>query len=294
MASLEKMLSSRWLIAAVLLLPILSFAQDQEESDLLENPYEQYEDYEIAPQDEDSEDEYYFDEEEYDDEEFEIEEPDYLINRERRAIQEDHGDVADYSESEVEQQGTTDWDKLTEGYDYAEADESFDGPEFDVDMPDVSAPDPIAWQYFLVALTVGVLVFVLFKLLQNQGASNVKVGNLEIELEEAERNIQETELEGLLRRSVDANDYRSALRVRYLMVLKELDALDWIYHRIDKTNWTYVMELGDRAERPAFQRLTNVFEYAWYGNIELTEQDDRLFAKDFGAFLRSIEPRDEG
>jgi len=298
MALPEKMYK-RWLLLLLCLLPIGLWAQDEESViDLDEEEF--FETQEELDQDEDNDDLPDF-EELYEDESYyeEDETVDYIINRERRAIQEDHGDVQGYRSSEI---GTTeqgaDWTKITEGYDYEEASEKEteeveeeERTESAYDWSDresTSDGDPTWWKYLLIVLIAAVVVFVLVKLFQDQGTANVKVANLEVALAEAEENIQETELEALLRQALEEKDYRSALRIRYLMVLKELDGIGWIKHRIHKTNWTYFLEFGEREERPAFKQLTDVFDYTWYGNISLTEKDDRLFASAFGTFLNNL------
>ena len=64
-----------------------------------------------------------------------------------------------------------------------------------------------------------------------------------------------------------AGRFREAVRARYLGTLSFLSARGAIRYERFKTNWEYARDLARTAEefRPGFERLTNDFDYGWYG-----------------------------
>jgi hypothetical protein len=83
-------------------------------------------------------------------------------------------------------------------------------------------------------------------------------------------NIAEADLRTLLRRALDAEDWRGALRLRYLLALQTLAARGAIAWARDKTNRAYVAEVRQAGDAPlarAFADATRVFDYVWYGGL---------------------------
>jgi hypothetical protein len=66
-----------------------------------------------------------------------------------------------------------------------------------------------------------------------------------------------------------AGNYRLAVRLGYLQVLKQLTDLGLIRWQPDKTNHDYLYELPTGPLATAFRQVTQQFEYVWYG-----EHDD--------------------
>ncbi|MCU0449658.1 MAG: DUF4129 domain-containing protein [Bernardetiaceae bacterium] len=64
-------------------------------------------------------------------------------------------------------------------------------------------------------------------------------------------------------------DYRLAVRLHYLRALKKMTDRGLIDWQPFKTNDDYVHELADENLRFGFNRLTLVFDYAWYGEFAL-------------------------
>ncbi len=104
--------------------------------------------------------------------------------------------------------------------------------------------------------------------------------------------IKEVDLDQLLQTALRDGDYRSATRYRYLRLLKKLSALDYIDWKRDKTNRQYVRELraghGNRLAG-AFARITNLFDYCWYGGAPVEEKWHDLVAQEFEAFESRID-----
>jgi hypothetical protein len=67
-------------------------------------------------------------------------------------------------------------------------------------------------------------------------------------------------------------NYRLAIRFLYLQNLKILTDKDIIAWQPNKTNRDYVYELIPTLQQ-TFKHITDVFEYAWYGQLNVSEDD---------------------
>lgn len=83
-------------------------------------------------------------------------------------------------------------------------------------------------------------------------------------------------------------NYRLAVRLMYLRLLKELAHKNIIQYKEDKTNLDYLMHLSSTSYYPSFFRLTRHFEYSWYGHFDVPEDAYRLIADEFGQFEKSL------
>ena len=127
-----------------------------------------------------------------------------------------------------------------------------------------------AREWVLIALAVGILGWVLSRLLQAEGSGvfgrSATTGGVGGPLLDAE-DIAEVDLHTRLAEALDRGDHREAVRVRYLLLLQALDAAGAIAWRRDKTNRQYVTEVAaaDADHAPLFTRATRVFDAVWYG-----------------------------
>ena len=88
--------------------------------------------------------------------------------------------------------------------------------------------------------------------------------------------------------AVAAANYRLAVRLRYLQLLKFLADKNRITYRQDKTNSDYISQLANTTYYRDFFKLTRHFEYTWYGQFPLTEEGYRFMQKDFEGFKNTI------
>ncbi|SDF33310.1 protein of unknown function [Mucilaginibacter pineti] len=124
-------------------------------------------------------------------------------------------------------------------------------------------------KYGFVALAIGLLVFIIFKLTGMDGMrlwqGQVRKANLAYT--ESLENIHEIDFDTELEKAIALHNYRLAVRLLYLKCLKQLNDEELIRWQIDKTNSIYVYELNDPSLRQAFLLLTRQFEYVWYGGF---------------------------
>ena len=199
------------------------------------------------------------------------------------------------------------WTETKEGLDYSgnviqeeekEADqtngEERDEPEYN-DPPRFSLfnwnPGPIFQliAIILITLLIAVVIYALVRSGLFNSNKSVKQSAQEARsLEDLEENIHESDLERALRLALEKGDFRMAIRVYYLIIIKELSLRQWINWKKDKTNGQYVREMFGRDEYQQFRSITLDFDRVWYGDIQVGETEYQLLHPRFQQFLDNL------
>ncbi|QNH63283.1 DUF4129 domain-containing protein [Hymenobacter sediminicola] len=132
-------------------------------------------------------------------------------------------------------------------------------------------PGKLVWKYGICVGLVVALVYVVLKLMQVDltrafGRSPRPVA---LAYDVQAEDIHGQDFEALLAAAEAENNYRLAVRLGYLHVLKQLADQSLIRWQPDKTNHDYLFELPAGPLPDAFRELTQQFDYVWYG-----EHDD--------------------
>jgi hypothetical protein len=98
----------------------------------------------------------------------------------------------------------------------------------------------------------------------------------------ADEDIRAVDFETEINQAVTRKQYRDAVRLVFLYSLRKLSDADLIQWMPGKTNDEYLLELKNHPSRSQLQDLRYYFEYAWYGDFEVSEQTyksvDTLFS----------------
>ncbi len=79
-------------------------------------------------------------------------------------------------------------------------------------------------------------------------------------------------------------NYRLAVRLMYLRVLKNMSEKNIIQYKQDKTNLDYLMQLHPTKHYTNFFRVTRNYEYSWYGKFDVSEQAYLRISSEFEQF----------
>lgn len=134
------------------------------------------------------------------------------------------------------------------------------------------------------------LLFFLYKIIQgNYFARNKKISASTsfIHFQDPD-NIQEMDLEKMYSRALEEKDYREAIRIKYLMAIRELSKHKIIQWKKEKTNHDYLSETFTTGIYFPFADLTLIFERFWYGEAEINENKFIHTVPAFDAFLSTI------
>ncbi len=89
-------------------------------------------------------------------------------------------------------------------------------------------------------------------------------------------------------KAAQTGNYRLAIRLMYLRLLKNMTERNVIHYKQDKTNFDYLLQLQPTNYYNGFLRVTRNYEYAWYGLFEIKEDAYHFIKKDFEQFERFL------
>lgn len=91
-----------------------------------------------------------------------------------------------------------------------------------------------------------------------------------------------------LQKAESAGNYRLAIRLMFLRLLKVMSEKNIIRYQQDKTNFDYLLQLHSTGYYNNFFRITRNYEYSWYGQFDVTEDAYRLVKSDFSQFDQQL------
>ena len=136
-------------------------------------------------------------------------------------------------------------------------------------------------------LGVVALAFILYYLIKYLNSKNgsfffgKKNKNLAPISSEIRENIHEINFPELIMKYELTKDFRSAIRYRFLSVLKTLSDKDKITWMPEKTNQDYISELKEETSKKQLLDLTYIFDYVWYGEFSLSQSDYDFYKEKF-------------
>jgi len=83
-------------------------------------------------------------------------------------------------------------------------------------------------------------------------------------------------------------NYRLAVRLMFLRLLKNMSEKNVINYKLDKTNFDYLLELHSTNYYKEFFRITRNYEYTWYGQFEINEDAYKIIRNDFDLFEKNL------
>lgn len=146
------------------------------------------------------------------------------------------------------------------------------------------------WQYVVLASIAALAIYLLMKaevlgvLFPRKAATN------SLDYENLSENIHEINFEQAIEEAVYQRNFRLGVRLLYLQTLKQLADSGQIAYRPEKTNRQYVYELMNRPYQSDFERLTRQFEFVWYGDFPIDENQFTQVKNAFSAFSRTVQP----
>ena len=111
-----------------------------------------------------------------------------------------------------------------------------------------------------------------------------------VNIEDIESNLERADLTSFLDKALGNQDYRLAVRLYYLSIIKALSSAGHINWKKDKTNGQYLREL--RYKKHANMRIlgavTRIFEYVWYSDTVFGKGQFEEIQLEFKQLLQSL------
>jgi len=139
--------------------------------------------------------------------------------------------------------------------------------------------------YFLGAILLAAIVYYLFFAYSNKDTKVQYHENLE---DLSPNTVSKTELQRRLEEAIGRDDYRAAIRIYFIFILKDLSDMEWIKWEKEKTNKSYLNEMISKSQHQQFGLIVRLYELAWYGKYNIGESQFKEMEPNFKSFLKSI------
>ncbi|WP_051190409.1 DUF4129 domain-containing protein [Kaistella palustris] len=130
-------------------------------------------------------------------------------------------------------------------------------------------------RFLALAISAVVVYFLIRFLLGNSG--NIffgkRRGKFNITSQDIVENIHEINFAGKIADLEKTKDFRAAVRYHFLYVLKKMSDQKILRWTPEKTNKDYLAEINNSNLQKDFKELTYIFDYVWYGEFNVTEND---------------------
>jgi len=148
---------------------------------------------------------------------------------------------------------------------------------------------PLAWLFYAaLAIAVVYLVYFLF----NEGGSGLFSSKQHQKINDYEditaENIENADINSLIKNAENSDNYRLAIRYYYLLVLKNLSLKNYIKFEDDKTNAEYLNEISDKPFSDKFSYTSYLYNYIWYGEFPLDANQYNNAKSNFATLLKQI------
>ena len=142
----------------------------------------------------------------------------------------------------------------------------------------------------LITLLVVIVSYIAYKIylnyLENKSIKSEKT--VEITEDITPIQIPKSALQKALEEAIARKDYREAVRVYFIFIIKDLSEKNWINWEKEKTNYSYLREMQARSEFQDFSESVNIFEIVWYGKREITDKDFKSVQPTFVNLLNKL------
>lgn len=145
-------------------------------------------------------------------------------------------------------------------------------------------------RYLPYLIVTGILIFLtwlFFKL--NPGSKWLdKQNENQLFFSEEDKIIKTQDISSLIEQALQEKNYRLAIRYHYLLILKKMDETGIISYQSDKTNNDYFSEIESGFINRNFKRITQLYDYIWYGNFEINQEEFTKALKTFDLLNTSL------
>jgi hypothetical protein len=109
------------------------------------------------------------------------------------------------------------------------------------------------------------------------------------DIEDSSENIFEINFEKEISKAISESQYRIAVRLMFLNILKNLSQKNIIAYKQGRTNFDYLMQIQSTGYYKDFFRLTRDYEYTWYGKFDISFETFSIIRNNFESFRNRIQ-----
>src|SRR5687768_12168571 len=108
------------------------------------------------------------------------------------------------------------------------------------------------------------------------------------QINDEEGNIEDENLDEKINKAIDQKEHRLAVRYMYLKALRLLNDRQWIRFHTQATNYEYVHQMSGHKMGEEFRFLTRIYDYVWYGEFTLNNEQFDVVHKNFLHFYNAV------
>jgi hypothetical protein len=141
----------------------------------------------------------------------------------------------------------------------------------------------------LILAAVAVIVFFVMNVTGMKGGGLFGRSSYgDLSYSSSEEDINSISFEDAIKQAIDRKDYRLAVRLLYLQTLKKLSDNGYINWQLNKTNSDYFSEVENKPWQSIFKKLTRIFEYTWYGEMNVGNEQFQELQAEFQQFNNQL------
>ena len=141
----------------------------------------------------------------------------------------------------------------------------------------------LLFKWVLIIAGLGLIIFLLLKTdIRFLFYKKSKSGN--IDFSEITEDIHKIDFDKQIDEAIAKKDFRKAVRLYFLKILKSLSDKNLIDWKPDKTNYDFYVELKEQNCQNDFRSVSVLYDYVWYGDFSLNENEFKTAAQQFRQF----------
>jgi hypothetical protein len=141
---------------------------------------------------------------------------------------------------------------------------------------------PVFQTLLWVAIIAGFATFLVLYLSNSNVGLFRKSNNIVVEDENVDTDdIFAINYQREIDKAIGLSNYRLAVRLMFLRLLKKLSDSNVIQYKQDSTNFDYLLQVQTTGMYKDFFKLTRNYEYSWYGQFEIDKEKFTLIKIDF-------------
>ena len=155
-----------------------------------------------------------------------------------------------------------------------------------------SEPLHIDIRFWMYTALIILIILISWYLLTNGSSPfhRKRAGAPQLDDENSSRNIFTVDYAEDIANAVNAKNFRLAVRLHYLELLTKLSEQNIIQYQPDKTNFDYLLQVKPTSYYADFFKLTQHYEYCWYGLFPVDEAQYQLIRDAFLQFTQNLRP----
>jgi hypothetical protein len=191
------------------------------------------------------------------------------------------------------------WKETVNGLDYDELIQEEEPEKTENTQKSIQKPSSlfssIPWLVKIVLFSgiIGLLVYILIRLMTQNSDRKLKKEKQKFSLEDAEEHLLEVDLKQFLNEALQNKQYGLAVRIYYLMTIKSMAESKIIQWKKEKTNNQYLIETRPLTIYDTFNEITGVYEKTWYGNMPVNQTAFQQIEATFNHFLKQVKTTSE-